>query len=327
MAIRSRLQCTAAAAAILTFLLYRTLSADFTIDFTQHAQVQVISPPQQQPQLSTSIVGASEAEAAAQSHVNASIKRSLPQDATTAAYSLPPLRQQAAVEAPPTAAELPAWMRPESSALAFNSHAQAQLARVTPRGTTMHFTFGSSVMMDFVKNWLYFVRRAKLQPLLIGAADLPLLKACNELGVPAAGIIPELDVWTYQRTKQPTKELYEMRSEWKYFRHHNSDFLEMGLVKVCMHSAPRTTSCALRLGGLCPARSASHSAPCLAHLAPPCAPRPFSHRWLASGGCRRWVSTLTLTLTLNVTLTLTLPIITGGVPLGTADHRFRCPHL
>ena len=35
-------------------------------------------------------------------------------------------------------------------------------------------------------------------PLLVGAADLTLLKACSEMRVPAAGIIPELDVWTYQ---------------------------------------------------------------------------------------------------------------------------------
>ena len=47
----------------------------------------------------------------------------------------------------------------------------------------------------------------------------------------AAGIDPDLDVWTYKR-KAKTSEVYEMKSEWKYFRHHNSDFLEMGLVKV-----------------------------------------------------------------------------------------------
>jgi len=58
-----------------------------------------------------------------------------------------------------------------------------------------------------------------------------LLKACSEMRVPAAGIIPELDVWTYQR-KPKQAEVYEMKSNWGYIRHHKSDFLEMGLVKV-----------------------------------------------------------------------------------------------
>ena len=78
---------------------------------------------------------------------------------------------------------------------------------------------------------VHFVRKAKLEPYLIGAADLPLLRACNSLALPAAAIDPSLDVWTYQR-KAARGQVYEMKSEWKYFRHHNSDFLEMGLVKV-----------------------------------------------------------------------------------------------
>ena len=63
------------------------------------------------------------------------------------------------------------------------------------------------------------MRKAKLEPFLIGAADLSLLKACGELGLQAAGIDPDLDVWTYKR-KAKTSEVYEMKSEWKYFRHH-----------------------------------------------------------------------------------------------------------
>ena len=39
----------------------------------------------------------------------------------------------------------------------------------------------------------------RLSPFLVGAADKRLLTACTELGVPAAAIIPELDVWTYER--------------------------------------------------------------------------------------------------------------------------------
>ena len=127
----------------------------------------------------------------------------------------------------------PAWMQPDVSgrALALNAPARAAFSRIEPRGTTVHFTFGTSVMMDFVKNWLHFVKKAGLQPYLIGAADLTLLKACGEMGAAAAGIIPELDVWTYKR-KPKRAEVYEMKSDWGYIRHHKSDFLEMGLVKV-----------------------------------------------------------------------------------------------
>ena len=123
---------------------------------------------------------------------------------------------------PPLAAlrATPEWMSPAKTYLAFNSPAKDTLARQQPHGTTIHFTFGSSVMMDFVKNWVHFIQKANLKPFLIGAADLPLLKACNGLSLPAAGIDPSLDVWTYQRKPGYGKEVYEMKSEWKYFRHH-----------------------------------------------------------------------------------------------------------
>jgi len=136
-----------------------------------------------------------------------------------------------ASRAPPPAAATSAWTPPTDCALAFNGPARAMLGETPIRGTTLHFTFGTAVMMDFVKNWLHFVRKAGLSPLLVGAADLTLLKACDTLVVPAAGIIPELDVWTYKR-KPKRAELYEMKSDWGYIRHHKSDFLEMGLVKV-----------------------------------------------------------------------------------------------
>ena len=44
--------------------------------------------------------------------------------------------------------------------MAFNSPARTSLMQVRPRGTTLHFTFGSAVMMDFVKNWIHFARKA-----------------------------------------------------------------------------------------------------------------------------------------------------------------------
>ena len=139
----------------------------------------------------------------------------------------------AAAAPPAAAASPPAWMRPNASALSLNPPAAAEFAAVEPLGTTLHFTFGTSSMMDFVKNWIHFVRSAqpRLSPFLVGAADKRLLTACTELGVPAAAIIPELDVWTYER-RSTRDEVYQMRSDWAYMRHHRSDFLEMGLVKV-----------------------------------------------------------------------------------------------
>jgi hypothetical protein len=145
-----------------------------------------------------------------------------------------PAAAAAAADAAPRVPRVPRWLQPEQSALAFNSPAVASLAAVTPKGSTLHFTFGSSVMMDFVKNWLHFITApgTALSPYLVGAADAGLLKFCDEHSIPAAAIIPELDVWTYTRKPRAKGEVYEMKSDWKYFRHHNSDFLEMGLVKV-----------------------------------------------------------------------------------------------
>jgi len=136
----------------------------------------------------------------------------------------------------PTDGGLPRFLQPGASQLVFNEPAIRHLAANAPSGsipaTTLHFTFGSAVMMDFVKNWLHFAGRAGLSPLLVGTADSGLLDFCNSQTVPAAAISPELDVWTYKRKERAKQAVYEIKSEWKYFRHHNSDFLEMGLVKV-----------------------------------------------------------------------------------------------
>eukprot|EP00967_Tisochrysis_lutea_P143220 scaffold265671_cov31-Tisochrysis_lutea.AAC.1 len=136
----------------------------------------------------------------------------------------------------PTDGGLPRFLQPGASQLVFNEPAIRHLAANAPSGsipaTTLHFTFGSAVMMDFVKNWLHFAGRAGLSPLLVGTADSGLLDFCNSQTVPAAAISPELDVWTYKRKERAKQAVYEIKSEWKYFRHHNSDFLEMGLVKA-----------------------------------------------------------------------------------------------
>ena len=160
------------------------------------------------------------------------------------------------------------WLLPENTALVFNEAGREVFGKLEPRGTTIHFTFGrlttltlaraltpalplaltltltlilalaahftpgSAVMMDFVKNWLHFVNRAQLAPFLVGAADTALFKFCTDAHVASVAISPELDVWTYQRKAKLKEAVYEIKSEWKYMRHHDSDFLEMGLVKV-----------------------------------------------------------------------------------------------
>lgn len=141
--------------------------------------------------------------------------------------------ERAVPPAPP--ARLPGRMAVpplEQSFLSFNELARSSLDRPAARGATLHFTFGSSIMTDFVRNWVHFVRKAGLSPVLIGAADAALLEFCDREGLPAAAIKPELDVWTYQRREELSDKVYTMHAKWKYFRHHDSDFLEMGLIKV-----------------------------------------------------------------------------------------------
>ena len=164
---------------------------------------------------------------------------------------------------------VPAYMRPERSALRFNNASAASLAPLgEPRGATLHFTFGSAVMMDFVRNWLHFVKRARIGPVLVGAADLGLLQFCDAEGVPAAAIAPELDVWTYKRKPvRAGQGAYQIETEWKYFRHHNSDFLEMGLVKVSPAHLPaisrqsRATTRRSRFYGNCSRLASTCSSP------------------------------------------------------------------
>ena len=126
----------------------------------------------------------------------------------------PPPPAAAAVAADGTPPPLPKWMQPENNNLLLNEAAVAHLRAVPPAGTTLHFTFGSSVMTDFVKNWLFFARKASLSPLLVGVADQGLNAYCAEAAVPAAAISPELDVWTYAR-KEKVAQQYEIKTKWK----------------------------------------------------------------------------------------------------------------
>ena len=179
--------------------------------------------------------------AAANKKDAAAVKHSLPpsaaankKDAAAVKPSSPPSEVASPdVESPsPPPVRAARWLQPDQTALVFNSAARAALAPLAPERTTLHFTFGSAVMIDFLKNWLHFVKRAQLSPYLVGAADAGVLEFCDQQGLPAAAISPDLDVWTYTRKARAAKQVYEIKTEWKYFRHHDSDFLEMGLVKA-----------------------------------------------------------------------------------------------
>jgi len=76
--------------------------------------------------------------------------------------------------------------------LVFNEAGREVFGQLEPRGTTIHFTFGSAVMMDFVKNWLHFVGRAQLTPYLVGAADAGLFSFCTDAHVASVASSPEL---------------------------------------------------------------------------------------------------------------------------------------
>jgi len=125
-------------------------------------------------------------------------------------------------------------VRVGGSNLVFNAAAVALLAPLLPRSTTLHFTFGSSVMLDFVHNWRHYVDHAGLTPAPVGAVDGLLLKACEGASIAAVAVSPSLDVWTYEvRVVAPGQALTRsVESNWAYYRHHKSSFLEMGLVKV-----------------------------------------------------------------------------------------------
>ena len=126
----------------------------------------------------------------------------------------------------------PAWKLPEESNLVVNAPGTALLAATEPRTTTLHFTFGSLSMLDFLHNWRHHVERVGLSPALVGAADAQMLKACSREGIAALGIAQGLDVWQYTRSAHASTVVQEGKSEWAYYRHHNSSFLELGLVKA-----------------------------------------------------------------------------------------------
>ena len=63
--------------------------------------------------------------------------------------------------------------------LVFNAPAEALVARLDPQVDTVHFTFGSVGLWDFLLNWRHHHERAGLPPPLVGAADAQMLEKCT----------------------------------------------------------------------------------------------------------------------------------------------------
>ena len=126
------------------------------------------------------------------------------------------------------------WRLPPHSNLQANRVAEALLGPFDPASTTLHFTFGSVYMLNFLRNWRHFAgKHAELAPAVVGAADSQMLEACTQEGIAALGLVAGLDVWTY--TRNASREVNAVqggKTEWKYYRHHKSSFLELGLVKA-----------------------------------------------------------------------------------------------
>ena len=125
-----------------------------------------------------------------------------------------------------------AWRPPVWSNIEANEQASMIFGDADPAKTTLHFTFGSASMMQFFRNWLHFVRKVGIGPVVIGAADKQMYVACTAEEIAAIAIAPGLDVWNYTRRGNVSTVVQEGHSEWKYYRHHKSSFLEIGLVKA-----------------------------------------------------------------------------------------------
>ena len=127
------------------------------------------------------------------------------------------------------------WVMPPHN-LVFNTEGIELLKTMHPRMHTMHFTFGSQGLWDFLINWRHHHKKAGLPNHLVGAADSQMLARCTESGIAASGLRPELDVWNYTlrhtASTSSTDQLRAGSTEWMYYRHHKSAFLEIGLVKI-----------------------------------------------------------------------------------------------
>lgn len=135
-------------------------------------------------------------------------------------------------EAEAVASSKAPWVPPPGCNLVANGPAAALLAEAPPKSTTLHFTFGSAGMLDFLHNWHHFVRKRGLGPVLVGAAEKKMLSACTAEGIAALGIADGLDVWTYRYAQNVSTVVQDGKTAWDYYRHSKQSFLELGVVKA-----------------------------------------------------------------------------------------------
>ena len=124
------------------------------------------------------------------------------------------------------------WAPPPHSNLRANAPGGPIMASADPATTTLHFTFGSGTMMQFLRNWRHYIIQAGIGPAIVGAADADMLAACTAEGIGAIGIVQDLDVWTYEKMKGTSNVQGEASGCGKYYRHNKNCFLELGLVKA-----------------------------------------------------------------------------------------------
>ena len=124
------------------------------------------------------------------------------------------------------------WVPPPHSNLQANAPGGPIMAGADPATTTLHFTFGSGTMMQFLRNWRHYIIKAGIGPAIVGAADADMLAACTAEGIGAIGIVQDLDVWTYEKMKGTSNVQGEASGCGKYYRHNKNCFLELGLVKA-----------------------------------------------------------------------------------------------
>ena len=125
------------------------------------------------------------------------------------------------------------WRPPPGCNLKANDAAAALLADAPPESTTLHFTFGSAGMLDFLHNWRHFVLKRGIGPVvLVGAAEKKMFRACSDEGIPALGIADGLDVWTYKHLQNVSTVVQDGKTDWDYYRHSKKSFLELGVVKA-----------------------------------------------------------------------------------------------
>ena len=119
---------------------------------------------------------------------------------------------------------------PADTPLTFNTAARIQLAGAEPYGTTLHVTIGSIGLRDFVENWLHYARLAGLSPLLVGALDKEMLDVCTQRDVAAVA----LRAINAGAASSSRGEPHTIAPSWRYFRHHASDFISMGVIKTTL---------------------------------------------------------------------------------------------